>query len=169
MTTAASPLLTAGLALGLLAAAQIDSAPSLIWNASESVPVGLYVLRPSGTPSPGDLVAIRLPVTDAGWAVARGYVGTDTLLLKRVAAVSGMSVCRDALLVSIDGTTLAQAALADRHGRPLPVWIGCHTLGAEEIFLLNACVEDSLDGRYFGPMNSSQIVGRAVPLWTRGG
>ena len=27
--------------------------------------------------------------------------------------------------------------------------------------------EDSFDGRYFGPLPASTIVGRADPLWTR--
>jgi type IV secretory pathway protease TraF len=31
---------------------------------------------------------------------------------------------------------------------------------------MNGHVRDSLDGRYFGPTATNQIVGRAVPLWT---
>ena len=91
MSAAAPPLLAASLSLGLLATAQIDQAPWLIWNASESVPVGLYVGRASHPPSLGDLVAVRLPEDLTSWAVERGYIGVDTLLMKRVAAVAGMS------------------------------------------------------------------------------
>ncbi len=32
-----------------------------------------------------------------------------------------------------------------------------------------AQVRDSLDGRYFGLLATSQIIGRAVPLWTDNG
>ncbi len=35
-----------------------------------------------------------------------------------------------------------------------------------EVFLMNPTAPDSLDGRYFGPLPASSIVGRAVPLWT---
>ena len=31
---------------------------------------------------------------------------------------------------------------------------------------MNPGVPDSLDGRYFGPLPASSIIGRAVPLWT---
>jgi type IV secretory pathway protease TraF len=31
---------------------------------------------------------------------------------------------------------------------------------------LNADVPTSLDGRYFGPLPLSSVIGRALPLWT---
>ena len=37
---------------------------------------------------------------------------------------------------------------------------------AGEVFLMNWQSEDSLDGRYFGPLPVTTIVGRADPLWT---
>ena len=169
MSAAAPPLLAAGLSLGLLAAAQIDHAPWLVWNASASVPIGLYLVRASNPPLLGDRFAVRLPEDLSSWVVERGYVGADTLLLKRVAAVSGMTVCRDGLDIAIGGTVVAQAASDDRHGRPLTRWTGCVTLGSDEVFLLLAGVADSLDGRYFGPLSADTILGRAIPLWTFGG
>ncbi|KAA2312743.1 S26 family signal peptidase [Puniceibacterium sp. HSS470] len=169
MSAAAPPLLAAGLSLGLLAAAQIDRAPRLIWNASASVPVGLYVVQASNPPSLGDLVAVRLPEDLSSRVVERGYVGADTLLLKRVAAVSGMTVCRNNLEITIDGRVVAEAASADQQGRPLPRWTGCVTLESDDVFLLITDVADSLDGRYFGPMSADTILGHAIPLWTYGG
>ncbi|MBC7139654.1 MAG: S26 family signal peptidase [Defluviimonas sp.] len=169
MSAAAPPLLAAGLSLGLLAVAQIDRAPRLIWNASASVPVGLYVVRASNPPSLGEIVAVRLPEDLSSWVVERGYVSADTLLLKRIAAVSGMTVCRDGLDIAIGGTVVAQAASADQQGRPLPRWTGCVTLGTDDVFLLITDVADSLDGRYFGPLSADTILGRAIPLWTYGG
>ena len=166
MSAAVPPLLAASLSIGLLAAAQIDRAPRLVWNASASVPLGLYLVRPSDEPSLGDLVAVRLPEEFASWAVVRSYIGANTLLLKRIAAVSGMTVCRDETDISIDGTPVAKAARADRHDRALPRWTGCITLGPHEVFLLIADVSDSLDGRYFGPLPADAILGQAIPLWT---
>jgi len=169
MSAAVSPLLAAGLSLGLLVAAQIDRAPRLIWNASASVPIGLYVVRASHGPSLGDFVAVRLPEDLSSWVVERGYVSADALLLKPVTAVSGMTVCRHDLDITLDGTVVAEAASADQQSRPLPRWTGCVTLGSDEVFLLVAGVADSLDGRYFGPLSADTILGRAIPLWTYGG
>ena len=61
---------------------------------------------------------------------------------------------------------MGEALARDRRGRELPVWQGCRTLRASEIFLMNWDVQDSLDGRYFGPIPKNSIVGRALPLWT---
>ena len=49
----------------------------------------------------------------------------------------------------------------------MPVWQGCRTLGAGELLLLNPDHPDSLDGRYFGPLPASTVIGRATPLHLR--
>jgi type IV secretory pathway protease TraF len=54
----------------------------------------------------------------------------------------------------------------DHRGRPLPVWQGCRTVANDEVFLMNWGEPASLDGRYFGPIPLTAIVGRAEPLWT---
>jgi type IV secretory pathway protease TraF len=54
----------------------------------------------------------------------------------------------------------------DRSGRPLPDWQGCRVIATGDVFLMNWDVPDSLDGRYFGPIPVSSVIGRAVPLWT---
>lgn len=64
---------------------------------------------------------------------------------------------------------MGDALNRDRSGRPLPVWQGCRRIPAGEIFLMNGQSEDSLDGRYFGLLPLTTIVGRADPLWTREG
>lgn len=169
MSATVPPLIAAGLSLGLLAAAQMDRVPRIIWNASASVPLGLYLVQSSKELSVGDLVAVRLSEEFASWALERSYIGANTLLLKRVAAVSGMTVCRDETDLCIDGTPVAQAAQTDRQGRALPRWTGCITIGPHEVFLLIASVPESLDGRYFGPLPADAILGQAIPIWTYGG
>lgn len=169
MTVACLPLAVTGLALGLLAASTQDRVPRIVWNASASLPVGLYLLVPTDRVAVGEIAAVRLPAELARWMVARGYAGADTLLLKRVAAVSGAQVCRKGAVLRIDGADVARAQAHDGLGRALPAWQGCLILNDDERFLLNASVPTSLDGRYFGPTDASAIIGRATPLWTRGG
>jgi type IV secretory pathway protease TraF len=53
----------------------------------------------------------------------------------------------------------------DSAHRSLPVWQGCKRLSADQVFLLNATVPDSFDGRYFGVLSASTIAARAEPLW----
>ena len=68
--------------------------------------------------------------------------------------------------VTVDGITVGNALDRDRLGRTLPIWQGCHRLGASELFLMNIGVRDSLDGRYFGPLAVTTVIGRATPLYT---
>ena len=97
----------------------------------------------------------------------RGYLPEGVPLLKHVAAKAGQRVCRIGAVVSVDARPVATARARDGKGRPLPIWRGCRTLKPGEIFLLNPSVPDSLDGRYFGPLPTSAVIGRATPLHLR--
>ncbi len=170
MIRAHKTLIATGTALALIgASAVVRSDPFVVWNASASVPVGFYAITPITQPGIGDLVAVRPPEPLGRWLVENGFLGADTPLLKRVAALPGSEVCRQHTTIIVDGHAVAEAQARDRLGRPLPVWRGCRTLRHGEIFLLNADHPGSLDGRYFGPLSADTIIGRATPLWTREG
>ena len=138
----------------------------LIWNASASAPIGLYTVASADRLDVPDLVAVDLPEVLATFLDARGYVPEGVPLMKRVVAITGQTVCRTGLAVTVDGIEVGAALERDRTGRDLPVWQGCERVPAGAVFLMNWQVRDSLDGRYFGLTPTSQIIGRAVPLWT---
>lgn len=144
----------------------VSVTPRLLWNASASVPVGLYTLRPAGELDVGDLVAVTPPTPLARFLAERHYLPLDTPLLKRVAALPGHQVCRVRRTITVDGIELGAALDRDRHGRDLPVWQGCRRVGNGAVFLMNWSVRDSLDGRYFGTLPAATILGRATPLYT---
>ena len=170
MTPTRRILLLSGIALALIgASAVVRSDPLALWNPSPSVPVGFYIVMPIDTLEVGALVAVRPPAPLETWLVDNRYVGRDTPLLKRIAALPGAEVCREGSTIRIDGEAVAEAHERDRLGRPLPVWAGCRILNDGEIFLLNADHRASLDGRYFGPIGADTIVGRATPIWVREG
>jgi conjugative transfer signal peptidase TraF len=140
-------------------------APLLVWNASPSVPVGLYRLsfRPSQTAA---LAVVRLPEPLRIFAETRGYLGKGALLIKPVVADAGDTVCRHGSLVTINGRAAARANPSDAKGRPLPAWSGCFLLRASDIFVLSAD-PDSFDSRYMGPIDRAHVVGFALPIWVR--
>lgn len=141
--------------------------PLVVWNASASVPVGLYAVRPIGDLTVTDLVVARPPESLADWLAERGYLPKGAPLLKRVVGLPGQKICRDGLSVTVDGVIVAEARERDHAGRPLPVWRGCFVLLPGEVFLLNWDEPASLDGRYFGAFPIQAIIGRGAPLWTR--
>jgi conjugative transfer signal peptidase TraF len=134
---------------------------------SHSVPIGLYRLQPAGQLEITELVAVRPPEPLAGFLNLNGYLPSGIPMLKRVLALRGQTVCRTGLTIAVDGIEMGAARERDGQGRPLPAWQGCRFIGEDEIFLMNWQSADSLDGRYFGPIPRSAVIGRALPVWTR--
>lgn len=157
---------TALAALGVAATSAVETPPKLIWNATASAPIGFYTVEPADALDVPELVVVMPPKPLAGFMVGRGYVGRGIPLLKRVLGLPGQRVCRTGSTVTVDGIEMGEALERDRIGRELPVWHGCRVIGDGQIFLMNWDVSDSLDGRYFGPIPASSVIGRAVPLWT---
>jgi len=158
-------ILAATLGAGL--AVLVHPAPKWIWNASASVPIGLYAVHPAGALHDGELLMVAPPEPLAAFLAGRGYLPNGVPLLKHVLALPGHQVCRTARAIAVDGVAVGEAQDRDRKGRALPVWRGCRVVAAGEVFLMNRRSVDSLDGRYFGALPDAAIVGRADPIWTR--
>lgn len=162
-------------AIGLAALAWASFAkplPHLVYNPSNSVPVGWYRVEPlPQQPNQlrvGSTVLVHLPAEAAALAAQRGYLPLHVPLLKRVGAVPPQLVCITGQVLRIDGHTVATALSVDRMGRPLHGWPQCRRLQAGEVFLLSRTNPASFDSRYFGPIDAAAVLGRAQPMWTWG-
>jgi conjugative transfer signal peptidase TraF len=132
----------------------------LVYNGSASAPLGFYWVDQKPIKQ-NDFVLISLPKHLQDLVERRHYLPPNVPLIKRVESVVGDVICRKNLDITINGVTVAAAKIADRMGRGMPVWKGCYVLSENQVFLL----QDhplSFDGRYFGPMNRSLILGRAI-------
>jgi conjugative transfer signal peptidase TraF len=168
MTSRMTTILATFGSAALVLAGSENGTPSYIWNVSESVPIGLYRLQPVHRLSVTDLVAIRPPEPLATFLDFNGYLPIGVPMLKRILALPGQTVCRTGLTIAVDDIELGQARERDARGRPLPGWQGCHLLSAGQIFVMNWQSADSLDGRYFGSIPASAVIGQAIPVWTEG-
>ena len=140
--------------------------PLLLWNASPSSPVGLYVVRPVGDPRVGDVVVAFALLPARRLAAARGYLPFAVPLVKSVAAASGDIVCARGTKVRINGRVAAVRRGRDPAGRPMPGWFGCRRLGRND-FLLLSTSPLAFDGRYFGISKTADAIGTARLLWRR--
>ena len=156
-------LIGTGLALTGLTVADFAPSPLLVWNASTSVPIGLYLIEAT-RPELSDLALVQLPAGVARLANQRGYLQSTNDVLKPVAAVAGDWVCRFGTSILVNGQISALAQNADGAGRPMPSWHGCHQLTNSQVFLLSDPINSS-NSRYFGPVAGSQVIGRAHQLW----
>jgi conjugative transfer signal peptidase TraF len=153
-------------ATGLLLSTVGGTTPHYIWNASKSVPIGLYRLQPVAQLAVTELVAIQPPDLLAAFLDLNGYLPIGVPMLKRVLALPGQTVCRNGLSIAVDGIDVGQAQERDGRGRPLPAWHGCRVIADGDVFVMNWQSADSLDSRYFGPLPVSAVIGRAEPVWT---
>ena len=153
-------------AMCVAAAAIVPTSLKLVWNVSASAPIGLYRIEHVERLEVPDLVAVIPPEPLEDFMVERGYIGRDVPILKHVLGLPGQRVCRTGRTITVDGIAMGEALDRDRRDRPLPVWSGCRVVAADELFLMNWQVPDSLDGRYFGPLPATTVIGRAIPLYT---
>jgi type IV secretory pathway protease TraF len=153
----------AALALAFLATKPIlNPSPILIWNASESVAVGWYLVA-KRLPKIGEIAVIRPDEWVRIYASSRGYLPREVLLLKPIFAAQSSIICRFGPYVFVDGKYIAKAKIMDKKHHRLPVWKGCKALKPSQYFVLGRH-RDSFDSRYFGPIEQSQVVGTALPL-----
>lgn len=138
----------------------------LVWNTSASVPIGLYRITAKDSLAHGDLVLIRPSERLSIFLSSRQYLPAQAMLLKHIAALPGQTICRTGNMVFVDQMPIGIALQTDSIGRQLPVWQGCVSLSTTQIFVMNPDARDSFDGRYFGPLPRTAIIGHAIPLFT---
>ena len=96
------------------------SATRYVWNASTSVPVGLYRLRPAGELAVAQLVAVQPPEPLATFLADGGYLPRGIPMLKRVLALPGQTVCRDHLTITVDKVEAGHALVRDAEADNCP-------------------------------------------------
>jgi conjugative transfer signal peptidase TraF len=136
--------------------------PLVIWNDSESVPIGWYYVA-QHPPKIGVIAVIKPANWVQIYAVSRGYLPKDVWLLKPVFAFHPSIICRFGSHVFVNGKQVAKAKSMDKMSRVLPVWRGCVALSSTQYFVLGRH-RDSFDSRYFGPVEQNQVVGTGFPL-----
>ena len=150
------------IAILLVTVMALNPLPHFIWNASKSVPIGLYWIE-FRQPSRGEIAVVKLEDWPQLYAAERGYLPENVWLLKPVMAVFPSTVCRFGNYVLINGKLVAKAKNIDRQHRILPRWKGCLALKFGEVFLV-ARPKDSFDSRYFGVIKMAQVAGVAHRL-----
>lgn len=164
---ALAALAACGLA-ALAWAAFVQPSARIVYNPSDSVPVGWYRIEPAhslpGVLHVGSIVLTTLPADAAALAAQRGYLPSHVPLLKRVGAVAPQHVCIVNGIVRIDGVPIAAVLRTDRWGRPLSSWPQCRPLADDELFLLSNTNPASFDSRYFGPVSAVAVLGVARPI-----
>ncbi|ASQ90959.1 conjugative transfer signal peptidase TraF [Prosthecochloris sp. GSB1] len=159
------PLFFTGLVVGSIATVcSLFAQPLIIYNATDSLPHGIYRVIKQQTYERGDLIVFPVPERVRSLVIERGWLKPDSYLIKPVAAINGDNVWITCGQVFVNGMSFGVIKKQDRKGLPLPSLVINDTLSAGEIAVLQRS-DDSFDSRYFGPIDESQIIGRAVTIW----
>jgi conjugative transfer signal peptidase TraF len=137
---------------------------SLSLQVTGSLPRGLYLVTPARRFAVGDIVLLDPPTAVAPLMLERRWIGAGMKLMKPIVALAGDEVCLRDGSVFVNGRAVAPVFAQDRSGRPLPRLDFCRRLVGAEAFLLSDYTSSSFDSRYFGPVATSQLQGRALPL-----
>lgn len=160
---------TAVPAVALAVASLIDVPPRLVFNASQSAPIGFYWVADEPA-NRGDYVLVRVPERVQNLVETRRYLPPGMPMIKRVAGINGDLICRREQEILVNSVTVAIAKRVDSASRKMPMWTGCHVLRWRQVFLLQDHPK-SFDGRYFGSVDRCLIIGRARHLrfpWQKG-
>ena len=140
---------------------------ALIVNVSDSVPQGVYGVKPC-EPNQHDLVLFYGHDRLRTFAEERGYIKPRFAFIKPIAATAGDHVCiRDDGKrngVWLNGDYLADRLRQDNQHRNLPLPIVCRTLGQGELFTLSQHSPYSFDSRYFGVIKADTVSGCLSPI-----
>lgn len=144
-------------------------------NTSESIPLGIY--RICNKPVEKGEFVLFCPPPGAVFdrAKERGYVagglcpGGYGYMMKNVVGTAGDIVTVHDDGVHVNGVLLPKSRpfKTDPAGRPLhPFQADSYTLGKSEVLLMSDVCSLSFDGRYFGPIDQSQIKSTIRPVFT---
>jgi conjugative transfer signal peptidase TraF len=143
-------------------------------NTTPSIPLGVYRLTNEPLVKGAYVLFCPPPAAVFDLAKARGYLGAGYCpggygqLMKKVLAVQDDVVVIGTDGVRVNGQLLPLSApiKADGAGRPLPDYKASRVLGSTEVLVMSDSNSGSFDGRYFGPIQRSQIQGVIRPIFT---
>ena len=141
--------------------------PKFYINFTSSEPIGVYKLIPGYEDLKiGDYVLFEVPDHARPYIHGRGWLPEGWVLLKNVGALPGDMVTITDSEVRINNTVIGPVLLADNKNRPLPQLRGDFEIPEGFFFPISKRLNNSFDGRYFGPISHKLIIGKAVPILT---
>ena len=143
-------------------------------NTTPSLPLGVYQLTNELLVKGAYVLFCPPPAAIFTMAKARGYLGAGYCpggyghLMKRLVATKDDKVIINAegVLINDRRLPLSGAIQHDGLGRSLPHYEASWVLGDDEVLLMSDSHSGAFDGRYFGPIQRSQIEGVLRPVFT---
>ncbi|MGD9108708.1 MAG: S26 family signal peptidase [Gammaproteobacteria bacterium] len=137
----------------------------ITYQATTSMPKGFYFISPAKVLYKGDIVLFRPPDEIVRFLIEEKWLPKSGLMLKYVFALSGDYVCQDKKWIYINHHRVAPIYNEYAHGKKIPNSYFCGKLAKNQYLLMSIQVKRSFDGRYFGPVDRTRIIGVAKYLF----
>jgi conjugative transfer signal peptidase TraF len=163
-----------GVAMSVFMLSWLAYAVGIRLNTTPSIPVGVYRLTNEPIVKGAYVLFCPPPAAVFDMAKARGYLGAGYCpggyghMMKKILAVKDdvVSIGTDGVQVNGQLLPLSKPIKADGGGRLLPDYKTFRVLDSAEVLVMSDCNRGSFDGRYFGPIQRSQIEGVIRPIFT---
>ena len=136
----------------------------ITYQVTPSMPKGFYFVRPVKQLQSGNIAVFSPPSAILKLMLKHHWIPDDGLMMKYVFAVPGDNVCLREHQVWINGRVMAKIFQDYEPGKSLPHAHFCGQLAKGQYLLMSTQVAHSFDGRYFGPIDEQNIVGKAEKL-----
>ena len=133
-------------------------------NKTKSLPRGIYKLYPPVDLQKEDIIVFEIPQS-AELMFKRGYVSNIDTLMKKLAAFPGDHIEIINQELYINGNNWGKIYEKDKLYRPLPRLKEKDLIPGEKEVLALSDINNSFDGRYFGPILVSSIKYKAKPVF----
>lgn len=139
----------------------------IVYNYTNSIPKGFYYLYNDvdiSSIKKGDLIVFGIPLDVKGIVIERNWLNENDTLTKPVTAIYGDFVCTDDGMVRVNNISYKNIEKYDSNGRNMPKYEYCDLVKEGDIFVFIKNSK-SFDSRYYGPINISEVIAKAKPLW----
>lgn len=135
------------------------------YSATASMPQGFYLVVPIKQVERYDIVEFLPPKAALDFVRNLHWIPKSGLIIKYVFAIPGDDVCVRNEAIWINGKRIGKVYRFYAFEKLLPQTKICGKLADDQYLLLSTKKARSFDGRYFGAISSSSILGRAIPIF----
>lgn len=158
-------VIAAGFGIAALAVASCMKPKVLVlYNYTDSMPHGFYLVEHREVYQRGDVVVFAVPLSVRALVNERHWLHENGFLMKPLIGLKGDSVSTKGGRFRVAGHDFGGIQLLDRQGLPLPGYSECGVLKAGFLVGVDG-MSNSFDSRYFGPIPERSVIGIAVPVW----
>ena len=137
----------------------------ITYSVTQSMPKGFYLIIPTSVIRKGDIVEFIPPEHTLVFIKEKRWVPQNGRIIKYVFGIPGDHVCVLGQTIWINHKKVAPISKFYAKNKLLPQTKICGKLKQNQYLLLSTKNERSFDSRYFGAVDSSRILGRAVPIF----